>query len=302
MGGASLPGPLSGYHLGDQWIDDGTMCRARTPPPGPTVWAPPVAPADVSPAEQPWYYSPAFKVAVDVPFAIAPGMTWDAFWRLIYDHTNEGLQKQANLMLQKGSITAAEARKLVDGRNELLLRIRQRLSPFGELYSELLKPAKSLKSFEQFVAQKGSIEAVLKSVGKTRAVVDKIGVVSRVAGPASIVLEISLTAIVIQQAAPQDRGRVAAREIGGAAGSVGGGLAGMWAGCAAGASLASPSLVVPLWGEVSTGGACLVGGILGGLGVGWLGRQAGEAAGEGLYEIYNELSAFQWMAPGTTRG
>lgn len=297
MGATDTIGPLSGYDLGDDWVDDGTMCRRRTPPPGLTVGAPAVPTPDATAADRQWFYSPAFKVVVDVPFAIAPGMTWDAFWRRIYDHTNEALQKQANLMLQNGSITVAEARKLVEGRNELLLRIRRRLSPFGELYSEILKPANSLKSFEQFMAQKGSIEAVLKSVGKTRAVVDRIGVASRVAGPASIVLEISVTAIVIQQAAPADRGRVAAREIGGAAGSVGGGLAGMWAGCAAGASLASPSLVVPLWGEVSTGGACLVGGILGGMGVGWLGRRAGEAAGEGLYEIYNEVSAFQWTLP-----
>jgi hypothetical protein len=207
MGGASLPGPLSGYRLGSDWIDDGTMCRARAPAPGPLIWASQAAAPDTGPADQTWYYSPAFKVAVHVPFAIAPGMTWDAFWRLIYDHTNEALQKPA-------------------------------------------------KSFEQFVAQKGSIEAVLRSVGKTRAVVDKIGVVSRVAGPASIVLEISLTAIVIQQAAPQDRGRMAAREIGGAAGSTGGGL-----------------------------------------GVGWIGRKAGEAAGEGLYDIYDEVSEFRWTSP-----
>jgi hypothetical protein len=36
MGGATLPGPLNGHHLGNGWIDDGTMCRARTPSPGST--------------------------------------------------------------------------------------------------------------------------------------------------------------------------------------------------------------------------------------------------------------------------
>jgi hypothetical protein len=289
MGGYTQPGPMCGGS-GAEPIDRGTMCRAVTPAPG-TVGLT----AASEPQNNQVLYSPAVKVVVDVPFAIAPGMTWDGFWRLVYDRANAGLQRQANLMLEQGRITVAESRALVNGRNELLLRIRSRLTPFGELYSELLKPGASLRSFEQFVAEKGTIEAVLRSVGRTRAVVDKIGVASRVAGPAAIVLEISLTALVIQQARPEDRNRVAAREVGGLVGSVGGGLGGMWAGCAGFAALASPSLVVPVVGEVSTGGACLVGGILGGLGVGWLGRRAGEAAGEGLYDMVNEMSEFRWV-------
>jgi hypothetical protein len=289
MGGYTQPGPMCGG-TGAEPIDRGTMCLAATPAPG-TVGLT----ATNEPQNNQVLYSPAVKVVVDVPFAIAPGMTWDGFWRLIYDRANAGLQRQANLMLEQGRITVAESRALVNGRNELLLRIRSRLTPFGELYSELLKPGASLRSFEQFVAEKGTIEAVLRSVGRTRAVVDKIGVASRVAGPAAIVLEISLTALVIQQARPEDRNRVAAREVGGLVGSVGGGLGGMWAGCAGFAALASPSLVVPVVGEVSTGGACLVGGILGGLSVGWLGRRAGEAAGEGLYDMVNEMSEFRWV-------
>ena len=290
MGGAVTVGPRDGWCQGTV-IDAGTLCLARTTPPGST--SDPLTAA----SDELWFYSPAVRAAVDVPFAIAPGMTWDGFWRLIYDNSNAALQKQANLMLEQGRITAAEAAQLVNGRNELLLRIRQRLTPFGGLYSELLKSRASLKSLEQFVAEKGTIEAVLRSMGNTRVVVDKIAVVSRVAGPAVIVLEISMTAIVIQRAAPHERGRVAAREIGGLTGSVAGGLGGMWAGCATAALLASPSLVVPIVGKVSTGGACLVGGILGGLGVGWFGRKVGESAGEGIYQIYNDLSAFRWAAP-----
>ena len=119
--------------------------------------------------------------------------------------------------------------------------------------------------------------------------------VSRVLGPASIVLEVSLTAVVIQQADPAERDRVTARELGGLAGSVGGGLGGMWAGCASAALLVSPSLTLPVVGEVTTGGACLVGGLLGGLGRGWLGRSAGEGAGAALYDIVNEVSEFRWL-------
>lgn len=287
-----IPGPICGSTLGPQWIDKGTSCLWRTGSPA-LDSASSHAPAQVSNPDE-FFYSPAVKVAVDVPFSVAPGLTWDAFWRLIYDHANAGLQRQANLLLEQGRVTVAESRKLVEARNELLLRVRSRLSPFGELYSELLKPRAGLKSFEQFLAEKGTVEAVLRSVGKTRAVVDRIAVASRVAGPAAIVLDVSLTAIVIQRAAPADRGRVTAREVGGLAGSVGGGFAGMWAGCASAALLASPSLTLPVIGEVTTGGACLVGGMLGGLGVGWLGREAGHWAGQGLYDLVNEVGEFHW--------
>jgi hypothetical protein len=222
-------------------------------------------------------------------------MTWDAYWRLIYDRLNAGLQQQANLLLEHGNLSGEEARRLVDSRNQLVLKMRNRLSPFGQLYSEILKPRDSLKSLEHFVQEKGSIEAVLRSVGKTRQVIDRIAVVSRVAGPATIVLEITLTAIVIQQASQKDRGRVAAREIGGTVGGIGGGIAGAWAGCAGAAALTSPSLVVPIVGAVSTGTACVVGGILGGAGIGFLGQKFGEGAGEGAYHLYTEMSEFTWV-------
>lgn len=159
------------------------------------------------------------------------------------------------MLLKRGNITPLEYEELVSSRNKLVLRLRNQLTPFGELYAELLKPAASLKTGAQFLRQKGSIEAVLRSVGvgSMRQVVDRIGVVSRVAGPASVVPERTMTAVVIQQADPKNRSRIAAREVGGMAGSFGGGLAGMWAGCASVAALASPSLVVPVAGAVSTG-------------------------------------------------
>lgn len=291
-----VPGPLCATK--SEPIDSGTSCLHRTAAPG-LVKGPPVAalaPA-ASAASDDYFYSSAIKVVVEVPVSIAPGMAWDGFWRMIYDKTNEGLQRQAAELLKRGAASAEEARQLVNARNTLLLRMRSNLTPFGELYSEILKPRTSLKSFEEFVASKGSIEAVLKSVGKTRAVVDKIGAVSRVAGPAAIIIDISLTAVVIQQAAPQERGRIAAREIGRMAGSIGGGLGGMWAGCASASLLASPSLVIPVVGEITTGGACLVGGMFAGLGFGWLGRKAGEHFGEGLYAIVNEVSEFRWTNP-----
>lgn len=140
-----------------------------------------------------------------------------------------------------------------------------------------------LPTLETLVQQKGSIEGVLKSVGKTRQVVDRIGVVSRVLGPALIVLQVTMIAVVIWKTPPEERVRVAAREVGGAVGSASFGVAGAWAGCVAGASLASPTLIVPIWGEVSEGGACLVGGVFGSLGFGLAGSKLGQTAGENIY-------------------
>jgi hypothetical protein len=185
----------------------------------------------------------------------------------------------------------------VDSRNQLLLRIRDRMSPFGQLYSEILKPQASLLTLERFIEKKGTIEAVLRSVGKTRNIVNRISVVPRLVGPASIVLEVTLTALVIQEASPEDRDRVIARETGGMTGSIGGGIAGAWAGCATAAAFASPRLLVPIVGEISTGTACFIGGIIGGIGVGFLGRGAGEAVGEASYNLYIKMTGFSWSRP-----
>ena len=248
--------------------------------------------------DQQYLYSPAYKVATDVMVGVGAPMTLDGFQRLIYDRISENIQRQANILLVRGNITAQEAAHLINGRNELAIRIRSRLSPFSQFYSEILKPKSSLKSLDQLLKQKGTIEAVLNSVGKTRQVVDKIGVIARVAGPATIILSISCTAIVIAKAPPGQRGRVAAREVGGTAGALLGGIGGMWAGCAAGASLVSPTLVVPIWGPVTAGGACLVGGIVGGLGIGYAGQKVGSEIGA---VVYNQVSEFQWVRLGLSR-
>jgi hypothetical protein len=180
-------------------------------------------------------------------------------------------------------------KSLVDARNASVMQIRNRLTSFGEMYSEILKPASSLKGAEQWLQEKGTIEAVLENVGKTRTVVDRIGIVSRFGGPLTIVLEICIDTVVIAQAPPQDRRRVAAKQIGGAAFGLAGGYSGMWAGCAGGSALMSWSLLVPIVGEGATGTGCLVGGLLGGLGVGYEARKGGEALGEVSYDFVTKL-------------
>ena len=231
-------------------------------------------------------YSPAVRKTIEVTFTIAPHMTWDGYARLFYDRANRVIQDQANLLLQRGNISAPEVRNLVESqRNRLIMVFRNRLSPFGRLYSEILKPASRLPTLESMLARKSSLEAVLHSVGSSRQVVNRISAISRVAGPAAITLQLSLSAVVIYTAEPEERGRVVAREAGRIVGGVTGGIGGAWAGCASFAVLASPSLAIPIVGEVGTGGACLVGGLVGGLGLGWLGNEAGRAIGPALYDF-----------------
>jgi hypothetical protein len=236
-------------------------------------------------------YSAVVKTTVEVSAPVGGQMGWDAYVRLLYDQANKGIQQQANALLARGNITIQEARNLVESqRNGLVLEFRKPLTPWGRLYSEILKPSSDLPTLQRLVAEKGSIEAVLRSVGKTRVVVNRIAVVSRVAGPALVILSIGVSAVVIQEAPEGQKGRVAAQEIGGAAGGLGLSMAGAWAGCVAGASFASPSLVIPGWGEVTEGGACLVGGIAGGLGFGWAGDKAGRVAGDAVYGFVTSCS------------
>ena len=284
MAGSNRPGPQCGYNVPED-IDDGTMCRAESPLPGPIG----VVEGQPWPSAAAPLTSPVVKTTVELLFSIAPQMTLDGFQRAAYDKLNAALQEQANTLLKRGNITYQEMEKLVDARNSSVLRIRDRLSSFSETYSEILKPRASLKSAEQFLQEKTSIEAVLESVGKTREVVDRIGIVSRIGGPLTIILEISIDSVVIAQAPSQDRGRVASRQVGGAVFGLAGGSSGMWAGCVGGAALVSWSLVVPIVGEEATGTGCLVGGLLGGLGIGFAARKGGEAIGEAAYDFVTEL-------------
>jgi hypothetical protein len=234
--------------------------------------------------------SHAAQAAGDAAFSISPNLTWDAYWRSVYERASAAIQRQATVLISRGNITAQEARYLVESqRNALLLQMRDRLSPFGRLYSELLKPSSALPTLEQLVERKGSIEAVLQSVGKSRVVVNRFAAVSRVAGPTMIVIQITLTAVVIAEAAPDERSRVASREIGGVVGATSFGTAGMWVGCFTFSVAVSPTLVLPIVGEVATGCACLVGGLVGGLGLGWAGHQLGRQAGENIYDFVTQM-------------
>lgn len=230
------------------------------------------------------------QASTQATYGVGTAYTWDAFIRQSYDQANRAINDQARILTNRGNVSWVEARALVEGqRNALVMQMRNRLSPWGRIYSELLKPSANLPTLDQLVARKGSVEAVLVSVGKSRSSVNRLTATLRVAGPAAIVIQLTLSAVIIAEARPEERGRVAAGQGGAIAGGALGGAGGAWAGCATLAAIASPSLVLPIVGEVTTGGACLVGGIAGAAGAGWVGAMLGERASASAYDFVTRL-------------
>lgn len=247
-----------------------------------------------SPGDKAFYsYAVAVNDWVQFPMSAAAPATWDSFWRAAYQKANEGIQRQANMLLKRGSITIDEARHIVEvQRNGLVREMRKPLTPFGRLYSEILKPTNRLPTLDQLLKKKGSVEAVLRSAGGTRQVVNRLSIVARAGGVATLTVEVALSIVVIALAEEGEKGVTAARELGGAAGSLTGGIGGAWAGCASFAALAAPSLVVPVVGEISTGTACAIGGIVGGLSVGALVRAGAQHIAE---RSYWQLVSWEWL-------
>jgi hypothetical protein len=248
----------------------------------------------MSEAQTRYSYAAAAKEAIDIQFPVATTLAWDSFWRLAYQKANLVIQEQANALVARGNITMEEARDLVEvQRNGLVVQMREPLSPFGKFYSETLKPAANLPTLEGQLAQKGSLEAVLTSVGKSRAVVDRLGFYCRRAGVAGFALEIVAIAVAVEKAPPGHKGEVATEEITGAVLDTGFETMGMWSGAAAGAAWAgtwaSPTLLIPGFGELTEGGAILIGGIAGGFYFGWLAhdadRQIAHVATQNLWRL-----------------
>ncbi len=138
-----------------------------------------------------------------------------------------------------------------------------------------------------------TLEAVLTSVGKSRGSVNRFAAYCRVGGPATVLIQFTFSGVIIAMAEPEDRARVAAGQAGAITGGAVGGLAGMWAGCAGLSMLVSPSLVLPLVGEVTPGGACVIGGIAGGFGAGWVGGMLGQWGGESVHDF---VTTIQWKS------
>lgn len=243
--------------------------------------------------EEPQFlYSPAVRVVGGATFGLGTNLSWDAYQRALYNQQNALFDRQFHELKRRGFITDLETRVFTEQRNALVISSRGRLSRFGRYYSEIIKPVRDLPTYERLIRDKGSNEAILRSVGKTRAVVNRLSVTMGLVGRSAVVLNLALSVVVIVRASPEDRARVASRQGGALAGGAVGGWTGAWAGCAGAGLLASPSLVIPLVGEVTTGGACLVGGIVGGFGGGALGAWAGGSGGGAAYDYITRL---EWL-------
>jgi hypothetical protein len=170
-----------------------------------------------------FFYSPAVTVSVNASFGIGSNLSWDAYARHLYQQADLALQRQANALLASGRLIESDVRALSVKRDLVRSNVRNRLSPFGRLYSEILAPASRNPSFEERLLEKGSLDAMLKSVGKSRAVVNKLVTRMRWAGRATIVLQVVFSAVLIAEAQPEERARVASRQGGAIGGAVVGG-------------------------------------------------------------------------------
>ena len=238
-------------------------------------------------------YSPWVSASANATFGFGGQTTWDSFVRKSYQTVLRALDEQGVELVRRGNITFDELRHMVDGqRNALVVEMRKKLSPFGRLYSEILKPSARLPRAADLLGRKGTAEAVLLSVGKGRGSVNRFAATLRVGGPMTVVLQVGLSGMIIAAASEEERARVVAGQTGVIGGAALGGAGGAWAGCAALASLASPSMVVPLYGQLSTGGACALGGALGAFGGGFLGGWLGETAAAAAYDYATRL---EWI-------
>ncbi|MCA8990804.1 MAG: hypothetical protein KDA88_02440 [Planctomycetaceae bacterium] len=264
----------------NQWVDGGTIMRRRSSLPLPTgerghgqeMLRGPSSPVEAT---------------VEVLFPLAPGLTWDGFQRAIYDKAAQAIAEQAQQLQSQGRLTLAELEQFVSQRNTLKIAMRDQLSPFGKQFSELLQPRSDLKSMEQLLQKKGTVEAVVKGLGKTRGWVNYIGFAGRLAGPAVLVIQVKMSADVIAAADESNRWRVGIGEAAEITGGAVGGWYGFGVGCSAGAAA-----TVWLFGAGAAGG-CAVGGIAGALGIGF-------AAGKSLRFVAEETydggrAMFYWI-------
>ena len=80
-------------------------------------------------ADKEFLYSPAITATTSGIFGIGSNLAWDSYVRDNYNKLNFALQRQANALLARSEVTAAEARALLEQRNLILLAARRSRSP-----------------------------------------------------------------------------------------------------------------------------------------------------------------------------
>lgn len=215
---------------------------------------------------------------VDVTFPLGPGLTWDSVQRSLYDHAAQKISEQARALHARGDISVIEVDQFVNQRNALKQATRSKLSPLGKQFSKFLNPSSEFKDLQGLLKEKGSLEAVLKGVGRTRTWVNRLSFVGRLAGPTVLVIQIKLSADTIASADEGERWRVGIGEAAEITGGAVGGWYGAGIGCSAGAAA-----TVWLFGVGGAAG-CAVGGIIGAVGLGFAAGKTLRFAAEESYD------------------
>lgn len=249
--------------------DAGTKRIGPSPAPMCTGASPPVASTPST------HLSGVARAAIEVDISQTGStaqLTYDAFVRkYIYEPQAEAISIQGEQLAKSGWLTTKQAAELVTvQRNKLLLSVRDEVnSPLGARLSEYWKPRDRLPTLSDLVAEKAArmpeatseeiYMAIIKSGARTRGSVNKLAFGLRWTGPVLVGVSIVAAGYLIYEAPPQERGRVAAEQVG----QIGGGLAFGEAGCEAGAA-------VGVWFEgVGAVPGCILGAILSGGFGGW---------------------------------
>jgi hypothetical protein len=267
MAGGRLPGSTgnSDYAVA---IDDGTLCLAATPAPGPL--------RDRTPPTR--EESPATRAGQEISIALGADMTWDSVVRQIYIASAKAIQEQAEQMVRSGAMSPAEASTWANGqRNALIRATRDRSTPLGKAIAEAIKPSNKLKTVEGLERAGKTAEGIIESAGRSNLWVNRVAVGFRYAGPTLLVIGVGFSAYNVVTAPEGERWHVAAKE----SGAWGGSLAGAWAfgeaGCAAGALAGAP------FAGVGAGPGCAVGAVVGIIGGAWFGGWVGENTADYVY-------------------
>jgi len=286
MAGERTPGPVCQVER-PVCVQDGTMCIAPSPAPGPVgseplQWAPLEAGA-LSDSQ----------VTQSVSISIGAETTWEAAVREVYNSSAEAIKAQGREFVKSGVMTAEEAKVWVNGqRNALIMATRDKSSPIGRALAELIKPQSRLKSVSDLEKLGKTAEGIIESSGKTNPWVNRVTTGFRYGGPALLIIGMSFSAYHIASAPASERWHVAARE----AGSWGGALAGGWAGGVAGCELFGA--IGSVFPGPGTAVGCGVGALVGTVGGAVVFSRAGSEAGDFVYRSLNSIPSSAATAGG----
>ena len=276
MAGGRRPGPVCQAEE-PVTVDDGTMCLAPTPAPGPNgLWTgahPATAggPVRISSADEPE------RAVQSASISLGAATSWESAVREVYNRGAAAIREQAREFVRTGQMTPEEARVWSNGqRNALMEACRDKSSPLGRAIAEAIKPKG--KTVADLEALGKSAEGIIESAGKTNPYVNRVAVAFRYAGPAMLVVGITFSAYNIATSQEGEGWHVAAQEAGTWAGALAGGYVGGEGGCKAGALVGT--FIQPGGGSAV---GCVVGAVVGTIGGAVAGGYFGSKAGDYVY-------------------